>query len=599
MSRGYGGGAPSGPARHTAAGSEEPVVGWLAQRREADQGRATMVDIVTQILCALGVRDVFGIVGGGIAPFADAVLRSPLRLWHTRHEAGAVFAATEAHFATARPSAVFVTTGPGLTNALTGIAAARWDGAKVIVLSGATGPAQRGRWGVQETSGYTMSSDLFTSGRWFDFATSLADPEELPEVIRRLATGLARPGGFVAHLSLPLSTQTADVPSGPLAVPDRHAPLGASTEVVGDCAARLESGPAALWIGYGARHAAREVRALAEVLGAPVMCSPRAKGVFPENHPQFLGVTGAGGHAQVERFLSEHRPRHTLVLGTRLGEVTSFYRPALVPTEAFIHVDLDPDVFGAAYPRSRTIGVQAEVGAFVSQLVRALGAPEAASVGPIRSLGRPEPLVARGEGRVRPQYLMQVLQHVVIDGTGAVVMTESGNSFAWGNNLLRFSTPGRYRTSAAFGAMGHFVTGVVGAALARGGKAVAVVGDGAMLMNNEISTAVKYGAKSVWVVLNDGLYGITHQAMAAQGFIPVETALPATDFALLARSLGAEASRVEREADLERAVRAAMDHDGPYVVDVRIDPAQVTPVLQQRIESLNRQGRLTPAGGEE
>ncbi len=556
-----------------------------------------MVELLTHLLSALGVRDVFGIVGGGIAPFADALLRSPLRLWHTRHEAGAVFAATEAHFATGCPSAVFVTTGPGLTNALTGIAAARWDGAKVIVLSGATSPAQRGRWGVQETSSYTMASELFSTGRWFDFATSLSDPEELPEVVRRLSSGLARPSGFVAHLSLPLSVQTAQVPRAALHVPGAHATAGARPEVVADCAVRLRSGPAALWIGYGARHAAREVLELAEALGAPVMCSPRGKGIFPEEHPQFLGVTGAGGHAQVERFLADHRPAHTLVLGTRLGEVTSFWRPALVPTEALIHVDLDPDVFGAAYPAARTLGVQAEVGAFLRQLARALGAHEPAGLGPIRSLGRPDHLAPRVEGRVRPQYLMQVLQQVVIDGSRAVVMTESGNSFAWGNHLLRFSTPGRYRTSAAFGAMGHFVTGVVGAALARGDKAVAVVGDGAMLMNNEISTAVKYGAKAVWVVLNDGLYGITHQAMAAQGFTPVETALPPTDFSLLARSLGAEASRVSREAELERAMHAAMEHEGPYVVDVQIDPTQVTPVLQQRTESLNRQGNLAPAGG--
>ena len=126
-----------------------------------------------------------------------------------------------------------------------------------------------------------------------------------------------------------------------------------------------------IWAGFGARHAGPGVRALAEPAGARVMATPRAKGVMPEDHPQYLGVTGHGGHSTVEEYMTQARPARTLVLGSRLGEMVSFWSPDLVPREGLVHVDLDPNVFGAAYPGVPTFGVQAEIGAFVEALIAA------------------------------------------------------------------------------------------------------------------------------------------------------------------------------------------------------------------------------------
>lgn len=565
-------------------------VGWTTQAARPAQDSLTASDVIVDILRESGVEHAFGIVGGGIAPFAEALFRSPMSLWHTRHESGAAFSATEAFFATGHPTAIFVTTGPGLLNALTGIAAARWDGAKLVVISGGTTASQRGRGAVQETSSFSMPGDLYAPGRLFDYAITPADLGELAEMRTRLLAGFSRPQGFVAHVNFPLNLQTASLTALPPIALWSSDPAGCGGEVLDECVKRMSSNDFAIWVGFGARHASREVRELAERTGAAVMSSPRAKGIFPEEHPQFVGVTGAGGHMAAEQYVQEHRPAFTLVLGSRLGEVTSFWGPNLVPREGFIHVDLEPSAFGAAYPTASTMGVQAEIGEFLRALLAKMGDHRPRLRRTVEPLGRPPVLEPRGAELVRPQYVMQVLQHEVVDRSDATLMTESGNSFGWGNQLLRFSEPGRYRTSAAFGSMGHFVTGVVGAALARAGKAVAVVGDGAMLMNNEVSTAVQYGAQAVWVVLNDSLYGITHQAMPAQGFLPVETKLPTTDFVAFARSMGADGVRVETEQQVEAAVRSAMEHDGPFVVDVQIDPTQVTPVLKRRIESLKRQG---------
>src|SRR5258708_8498353 len=114
---------------------------------------------------------------------------------HTRHETGAGFGAMEADWATGRPAVVFTTTGPGLVNALNGIAAARWEGAKLIVVSGATPAAKRGRWAFQETGPHTLGS-LGRSAALFHFVATVDDSAELSGVVRRLAAGISRPGGF-------------------------------------------------------------------------------------------------------------------------------------------------------------------------------------------------------------------------------------------------------------------------------------------------------------------------------------------------------------------------------------------------------------------
>jgi thiamine pyrophosphate-dependent acetolactate synthase large subunit-like protein len=129
----------------------------------------------------------------------------------------------------------------------------------------------------------------------------------------------------------------------------------------------LATGTSALWIGHGARHASAALRAFAIAAGLPVIASPRAKGVFDETHSLFVGVSGAGGHATVDEFLAR-RPDTLFVLGTRLGEVTSFLAPAAIPARRWIHVDVDATAFAAAFPGTDGLGVVAEVGAVLEAL---------------------------------------------------------------------------------------------------------------------------------------------------------------------------------------------------------------------------------------
>jgi acetolactate synthase-1/2/3 large subunit len=313
------------------------------------------------------------------------------------------------------------------------------------------------------------------------------------------------------------------------------------------------------------------------------MASPRAKGIFPEDHPLYLGVTGLGGHDVAAR-LEEYRPEHVLVLGTRLGEMTSFWDARLIPPGGLVHVDVDPDAFGRAYPDAPTLAITADAARFAQSLAARLPPNDVPLLHGMPPLRSPEP---RAQGPVRPSALMAAIQRVVVERSRAIVLTEAGNAFAWTTHALRFREAGRYRVSTGFGSMGMATAGVVGVAAATRTKAVAVVGDGAMLMHQEVSTAVQERLPAVWIVLNDACYGMIEQGMRALGWSPFAVDIPRVDFVALARAVGADGVRVEREHDLDAALETALQADQPFVVDVITDPAETAPT-GARNQSLSR-----------
>jgi acetolactate synthase-1/2/3 large subunit len=125
----------------------------------------------------------------------------------------------------------------------------------------------------------------------------------------------------------------------------------------------------------------------------------------------------------------------------------------------------------------------------------------------------------------------------------------------------------------------------VGASLTQNIKVVAIVGDGAMLMNSEVSTAVKYQIPAVWIILNDGGYNMCRQGSALQGYKDMDVEIPQADFVQIACAMGATGIRVEREADIQVALEKAISSTSPFVVDVIIDPTQPAPI-ETRIQNL-------------
>lgn len=546
-------------------------------------------DALVRVLKEAGVSHAFGLTGGAIAPFARALHIGGIELVHCRHEGGAAFAALEGYFASQRPGLVFATTGPGLTNAITGLAAARWEGGKVVLVSAATPSENRGRFAFQETSALEVTG-VHPGSSVFDYSVLLDDPLALPVVVNRLAHGLRRPGPFVAHVQLPISIQPALAPKLRLSRATKQGRIVADPGTVDSLVELLSGSSFVIWAGFGSRDSSASLQKFAEQTGAPVMCSPRGKGAFSESHPLYLGVTGFGGHAAVDAYMTDHRPDYVLVLGTRLGEMTSLWDRNMLPREAFVHVDMDPDVFGAAFPDFRSIGVQSDVGELLKALLER-GGPKLRS-----SAKRPEkspfPIAPkpRAEGPVRPQVLMAALQEHCLDpASDMVLMSEAGNAFAWATHWLRFSEKAKYRVSMGFGSMGHAIGAPLGVALMAKHKSIGLVGDGAMLMNSELSTAVQHGAPAIWVVLNDSLYGMIRQGMEANGHQAIATEIPRADFVKIAEGMGARGIAVRKETELFSALEAAMREPGPVVVDVDIDARELAPT-GKRFGSLLNQG---------
>jgi thiamine pyrophosphate-dependent acetolactate synthase large subunit-like protein len=526
-------------------------------------------------LSELGVTKAFGISGGAMAALWHSLSMSPIDVIHCRHETGAAFAAIEYHFAAGEPVVVFTTSGPGLTNALTGMLAAHDEGAKIILISAFSSAPKRGRWLIQETTVSTLPADLYKSGSLFHFASIIENPTQLAQSRIQLAAGLSQPGGFIAHIALPTSVQSA--PVAKMAHSQFQRPiLELSAASIKPYVEPLLNGSVAIWVGFGARHASEQVRELAKRLQAPVICSPRGKGIFPEDDPLFIGVTGIGGHETAAVAIAQLAPKHILVLGSRLGEASSFYDPRLTPAVSFIHVDIDPAVPGVAYPDVTTVPVCAEIDSFLTAILSRIP-DQPSSRNPsdgslsLAKVGYSTLLAHDDSCRVRPQYLMQVIQNKIVDHSAAILLADSGNSFIWTTHYLKFVTPQRYRVSTGVGSMGHAAAGVLGAAIALNGKAVAVLGDGAMLMTNEINTAVHCGAQAVWIVLNDARYNMCAQGMATLG-LTADASIPEVNFASFAIAQGAMGIRVENERQLESAVEQAMSTTRPCLLDVLIDP---------------------------
>jgi acetolactate synthase-1/2/3 large subunit len=543
----------------------------------------TVAQHVAELLGRLGVREAYGVCGREIVPVWSALLGTrgtehEIATVHTRHENGAGFAAIGSWAQTVRPVAVFVTTGPGLTNVITSLETARATGAKLVLLSPLTPAAERGRLGIQATGpGGYANPDLYAAGRLFDLVAVIESPDQLATLAGPIAAGLAGEAGFCVHIAIPTAVQTAPAPCAPAVPRHRRITPGLSPAAADELVELLAEGPFGVWVGWGARAHAARVRRLLDLTGAPAICSPRALGVV-DTHPSFIGVTGNGGRESVPDEIVAAGLRRILVLGSALGEATSGWQPGLVPPDGFVHVDIDPTVFGTAYPAAPTVGVQADIGELLDALLARADRLTRRPLPPRRAPEQPPAGVTGGPGSVHPAALMEAIQRVIVERTDIPVFADASSAMFWGARHLVFGQPGRWFVEGRFGSMGSAGAAVVGAASGRGGPAAAICGDGSLHMQDEINTAVHYGLRAIWIVLNDGGLGIVRAGMRAAGWPRHDADYPATDFAAVARAKGADAVRVTAERELDAALLAALEADGPFLVDVLIDPTAAPPI---------------------
>jgi acetolactate synthase-1/2/3 large subunit len=446
-----------------------------AAESAAPEPNATVAQYLVELLWDLGVRHAFGVTGREIAAVWRALFESDetehaIITIHTRHENGAGYAAVGAWHESGRPSAMFVTTAPGLTNAMTSLETARATGAKVVLLSPLTAACARGRLGIQDTGPRGFDPpDLYCEGRLFDLVATIASVDELRTVTGQLSAGLARSQpGFMAHVAIATDVQNTPM-DGKRTLPVHRLPAPSATpELIDEIVRLLAAEPFAVWVGAGARHHATAIRRLLDVTGAPAMSSPRGLGVVGK-HRQFIGVTGNGGHGSVFTRLTAAPVARTLVLGSGLGMATTGGRPELVPPKGYIHVDLDSRVFAKAHPEVETLAVQAEIGAVLEGLLARSGDLVWREPTPHTSRLARLVLVPDRQRPVHPDALMAAIQRVVVNGTDMPILADAASAMFWGTRYLEFDVPGRWWVENRWGAMGNAAGAVIGMAASRGG----------------------------------------------------------------------------------------------------------------------------------
>jgi acetolactate synthase-1/2/3 large subunit len=574
-----------------------------------------VVDLLVQHLRLAKVTHLFGVPGGAITPLYQALAeQSSITPVLTKHEAGAAFMA-DGYARVRRSLGVCCTTsGPGATNALTGIACARADSVPVLLLSGQVALHTFGKGAIQDSSPHGV--DVV---RLFETVTKLSAllpsaasaPAIIQSAIRAALTGRQGP----AHLSLPPDVLQQPV-SGEAAPLRQYAPPARTCDPTAiEHAARALSTARkpCILAGFGvdASCAWDELRAVAEALSVPVATTPRAKGVFPEDHSLSIGVFGVGGHPQAEAYLCGADVDVLLVVGSSLGELqTNGWDRRLQPRRSLIQIDIDPREIGKNYPVE--IGIVGDARQSLVQLLAELRCTpwstwtertcDAMRTHKLRVGRYLEPGKCDSESTpLKPQRLIRAMQRILPDDT--LFFVDIGNAMLWFPHYYEMRRPASYVINFGLGTMGYAVSAAIGGKLAAPDRpVVALAGDGAFAMQGmEIHTAVEHGLPIIWIILNDGGFGMVDhgESLLAGKQISPARYRQNIDVAGVAESLGAIAHRVSSPTEFEEALRAALGCGAPCVIDARIDRAEVPPMLRVRAESLKRMFAHGPAGSAE
>ena len=469
--------------------------------REASAARAML-----QVFARRGVRVAFGIPGGLISSVFDALVEVPeINLVMTRHEGMAAFCALGHAVATGSPALVLTTSGPGITNALTGVAAAFFEEIPLIFIGGEVSATATSRAAMQDSSSNSVDSVALmrTVTRWSARVDNAAGAAGAAEQAFRVATG-ARPGPV--FLSLPIDVGVARARQSPMWIGEQGAPQAPDPAMCRGIAQRLRRAKRPLIVaGNGARGAAAELLLLAEYASSPVATTGHAKGVFPERHPLHLGVTGFGGHPSVRAYLAAG-PDVVCIIGSRLGDMaTGGWSLPLAGSEATYQIDREPWLIGRNYPV--TAGIVGDARAVLREMLvdASSDPPPLREVTGIRRIAEePE---ASDDTRLKPATVFNALQRAFPNAFWAC---DQGEHCGYAIHYLRIDAPDQFRTMMGFASMGTGIGLAIGARAAQRQRTViGVCGDGGFAMHaGEVLTCVEHDIDIILVIINDGRWNM-------------------------------------------------------------------------------------------
>ena len=526
-----------------------------------------------------GVEVVFGIPGGAILPAYDPLMDSPtVRHILVRHEQGAGHAAEGYASATGRVGVCMATSGPGATNLVTPIADAHMDSVPMVAITGQVASAAIGTDAFQEADirGITMP---ITKHNFL--ITKAADiPRAIAEAFEIASTG--RPGPVLVDISKDALQSRAEFmwPTS-LNIPG-HRPI--TEPVDADIAAAVElilqSKKPVLYVGGGVirADAHRELRALAELTGIPVVTTLMARGAFPDSHSLHLGMPGM--HGSVAAVGSLQSSDLLITLGARFDDRVTGRLDSFAPHARIIHVDIDPAEIGKNRRADVAIVADAKnaIAALTAQLRSRFAAGASLDIaGWWQTLNRWRESYPLGwaeptDASCAPQQVIQRLGQIC--GPDTIFTSGVGQHQMWAAQFIQYEQPGTWLNSGGAGTMGYAVPAAMGAKVGRPDRTVwAIDGDGCFQMTNqELATCTINDIPIKVGIINNGTLGMVRQWQTLfynERYSNTDLNTHRfPDFVKLAEAYGCYGLRCESPADIDATIEKAMSlNDAPVVVD--------------------------------
>jgi acetolactate synthase-1/2/3 large subunit len=527
--------------------------------------------VIVDTLLELGVDTFYGIPGGAISPVYDALLAHPqARVITAKHETGAAFMAIgHARMGGSLPC-VLMTSGPGITNAITGLAAAAVEGVPLIAIGGEVPRSRFGHGALQEGSSYQLNIVGMVRSI-AKMSAEIALPDTAGMVVRKaVATALSGRRGPV-FLTLPLDV--ANAPALPTLTTTRvQTSFELDSDVLDRAAAALRAARhPVLLVGSGARQPESErlLLALAERCQLPVITSPKAKGIIPESHPLALGVFGYGGHPSAKSYL-EAGVDVVLCVGAGLGETsTNNWSRLLQATDTFIQIDIDSAQIGRNYRVD--LGLIGPADRVLAALIEKL--PDRSAERRVFGITYREPeRLTSDQVPLHPARVVRLLQERMPPRT--VFTSDIGEHLLFAIHYLRIDEPDGFIANVGLGSMGSGLGSAIGAKVACPHRpVVSICGDhGFQMYGMELATCVQNNIGVVFAVFNDA-----RMTMVESGFFDVygrncQRDSTRLDLARLASALGAHGFHVRTADDLSSIPLELLCGEIPTVLDIEIDP---------------------------
>ena len=542
-------------------------------------------DIVIRALVDQGVDVVFGYPGGAVLPIYDSLFKqNALRHILVRQEGGAVHAAEGYARSTGRVGVVLVTSGPGATNAVTGLTDALMDSVPIVCLTGQVPTHLIGNDAFQEadTTGITRPC---TKHNYL-----VKDVADLARVLHEAfyVAKSGRPGPVV--VDLPKDVLFA---AGPYSGPEQaqhksyRPQLHPDPARVAEAAALIVAARKPLFYGGGGLvnsgpEACARFTELVRTVDAPCTLTLMGLGAFPASDPHFLGMVGM--HGLYESNMAMHDCDLLIAVGSRFDDRVTGRLNAFSPGSKKIHIDIDPS--------SINKNVRVDV-PLLGDCAAVLGA----LLGECKAAPRPEGAARQAWWKeidawrardclrydrarrdlIKPQYALERLYALTRD-RDPFITTEVGQHQMWAAQFYKFDKPYHWMTSGGLGTMGYGLPAAMGVQVAHPGALVIdIAGEASILMNiQEMSTIAQYRLPVKAFILNNQYMGMVRQwqELLHGGRYSESYTAALPDFVKLAEAFGAKGMRVERPDELDDAIRAMIETPGAVVLDVAVDQTE-------------------------